>query len=212
MIAHATRLVKGPIPWNGGHAMTAMAWEAFTWHHPPAAATQDGDVLVVTTGRDADWWRITGYGFIHADGHLLAAPFPREGSIEVTFRADLTHRYDQAGLMLYGDDETWIKAGLERDGPLYGAVVVTHGFSDWSVAEVPELPPDTPVTIRASRRGDAVTFHLGIGESPLRLLRLAYLPPTLDIVAGPMACSPVRDGLTVRFEPVRLGPPDAPLG
>ena len=193
--------------------MSELDWDALTWHHPPASAEKDGDQLVVTTGRDADWWRITGYGFIHADGHLLAAPFPKEGSIEVTFRADLTRQYDQAGLMLYASDEVWIKAGLERDGPLYAAVVVTHGHSDWSVAALPEIAAGTPVTIRASRRGDCVTFRYGIGdETPTRLMRLAYLPPDLDVVAGPMTCSPTREGLLVRFDPVRVGPPEAPLG
>lgn len=193
--------------------MIELAWDALTWHHPPASAERAGDQLVVTTGREADWWRITGYGFIHADGHLLAAPFPKEGSIEVTFQADLTGQYDQAGLMLYASDETWIKAGLERDGPLYAAVVVTHGHSDWSVAEVPPIPAGTRVTIRASRTGDAVTFHYGIGdEAPTHLMRLAHLPPDLDVVAGPMTCSPTREGLVVRFDPVRVGPPDAPLG
>jgi regulation of enolase protein 1 (concanavalin A-like superfamily) len=194
-------------------ALQELDWDDLTWRHPPARAERDGDGLLVTTGREADWWRLTGYGFIHADGHLLAAPLPREGAIEVTFTADLTHRYDQAGLMLHADDETWIKAGLERDGPLFGAVVVTRGFSDWSVAEVPEPSPGTPVTVRASRRGDAVTISLGFGHAPaLRLLRLAYLPPELDLVAGPMACSPTREGLVVRFDRVRVGPPDPPLG
>jgi len=193
--------------------MDELEWDALTWHHPPAAVAHDGAALVVTTGRDADWWRMTGYGFVHADGHLLAAPFPNEGSIEVTFRADLTGQYDQAGLMLYANDEVWIKAGLERDGPLYAAVVVTHGHSDWSVSPVAEIAPGTPVTIRASRRGDGVTFHYGIGdEAPTRLMRLAYLPPDLEVIAGAMTCTPTREGMVVRFDPVRIGPPDAPLG
>ena len=193
--------------------MNELDWDALTWHHPPASAERDGRQLVVTTGREADWWRITGYGFIHADGHLLAAPFPPEGAMEVTFTADLTGQYDQAGLMLYANDQVWIKAGLERDGPLYSAVVVTHGHSDWSVAPVGELAPGTRVTIRVSRRGDGVTFHYGIGDQlPTHLMRLAYLPPELDVIAGPMTCSPTREGLVVHFEPVRVGPANPPLG
>jgi hypothetical protein len=69
------------------------------------------------------------------------------------------------------------------------------------------------VTVRASRNGDAVAFRYGIGdEPPEHLMRLAYLPPDLAVVAGPMCCSPTRSGLEVRFEPVRLGPSDAPIG
>lgn len=193
--------------------MTTLDWDSLTWHHPPPEARRDGDRLVVTTGDRTDWWRLTGYGFDNRNGHLLAAPFPDGSAIEVTFRADLTDRYDQAGLMLYASDTTWIKAGLERDGQLYAAVVVTHDRSDWSVAEVAEPPSGTPVTIRVSRRGDAVTFRYGIGdEAPERLLRLAWWPPELETVCGPMTCSPSRAGLVTTFDPVRTGPADPPEG
>lgn len=192
--------------------MTTLDWDQLAWRNPPPDARREGDQLVVTTGRDTDWWRITGYGFDNTNGHLLAAPFPNEASLEVTFRAALPAQYDQAGLMLHAADDTWIKAGLERaDGVLYAAVVVTHGRSDWSVVPVPEPSPETPVTIRVSRSRDAVTFRYGIGEAPEQLLRIAHWSPDLATTAGPMTCSPTREGLVVRFDPVRLGPPDAPL-
>jgi uncharacterized protein len=192
--------------------MRTLDWNQLTWRNPPPESRRDGQALVVTTGRATDWWRITGYGFDNVSGHLLASPFPREGALEVTFTADLVAQYDQAGLMLHAADDTWIKAGLERsDGVLYAAVVVTLGRSDWSVAAVPDLPAGTPVTVRASRTGDALTIRYGIGDDgPVHLLRMAYLPPDLDVIAGPMTCSPTRAGLVTRFEPVRTGPPDPP--
>ncbi|MFN8620277.1 MAG: DUF1349 domain-containing protein [Chloroflexota bacterium] len=193
--------------------MTTIDWDQLTWRNPPPEARREGDALVVTTGGGTDWWRITGYGFDNTNGHLLGAPFANESALEVTFRADLTAQYDQAGLMLHAADDTWIKAGLERaDGVLWAAVVVTHGFSDWSVVPLEAPSADTPVTIRVSRSRDAVTFRYGIGdEAPERLLRIAHWAPDLVTTAGPMTCSPTRAGLVVRFDPVRVGPPDAPL-
>ena len=44
-----------------------------------------------------------------------------------------------------------------------------------------------------------------------RFLRLAYFPADLAVSAGPMCCSPTREGLSVRFGPVRVGPPDVSL-
>ena len=62
------------------------------------------------------------------------------------------------------------------------------------------------------RSGDAVTVRYRIGDQPeWRLLRVAYLPPDAQVSAGLMCCSPTRAGLSVRFGPVSVGPPDAGL-
>ena len=65
---------------------------------------------------------------------------------------------------------------------------------------------------RDGRKGDGVTVRYRITEEQRwHLLRVAYFPPEVDVVAGPMTCSPTREGLSVRFGPVRVGPPDAQL-
>jgi regulation of enolase protein 1 (concanavalin A-like superfamily) len=90
--------------------------------------------------------------------------------------------------------------------------VVTRDLSDWSVAPLPAGSAALPITIRASRAGDSVTLRYRVGgEGRLRLLRVAYLPPEAELLVGPMCCSPSRGGLVIRFEPVRLGPPDGHL-
>lgn len=188
-------------------------WSEFEWRNRPPAERIDGSILEVTTGPETDFWQKTSYGFIHDDGHFLGTAVPNAASIEVTFRAALTHRFDQAGLMLRASPDTWIKAGVElSDGVLNASAVVTSGWSDWNVAPLPGLAPEAPITIRASRFGDAVTLRYGFGDEPPRqLLRVAHVPPDLDMEAGPMCCSPTRAGLVVRFDPVRIGPPDARL-
>ncbi len=84
-------------------------------------------------------------------------------------------------------------------------------MSDWAVAPLPADAAGRPITIRASRAADAVTIRYKVDDGPFQLLRLAYLPPGAELVAGPMCCSPSRAGLIVRFDPVRVGPPDASL-
>ena len=193
--------------------MTTLDWDEMTWRNPPPDVQHDGSTIEVTTGPETDFWRTTSYGFVHENGHFLGAALPSERSIEVTFRAAFSHPFDQAGLMLWGSPERWIKTGVElSDGVLFASAVVTLGYSDWSVAALHDVAPDTPITVRASRSGDAVTIRYGIdGARPERLLRLAYLPPETELLAGPMCCSPSREGLVVRFDPVRVGPPDERL-
>jgi regulation of enolase protein 1 (concanavalin A-like superfamily) len=190
--------VTQPVPWTAG-----------TWTTPPVAATEDGGDLLVTAAEGSDAWRHTAYGFVHDDAHALLAPL--EAAVEVTFDADYDRQFDQAGLLLRADAETWIKAGVEfSDGvPQLGAVV-TLGRSDWSVAPVPEWA-GRRVTVRASRSGDAVTIRARADDEPFRLVRVCPFPPDAAAGAGPYCCAPTREGLVVRFRRWATGPADAAL-
>ena len=165
-------------------------------------------------GRDheggSDFWRRTSYGFIHDDGHALLAGFPVGAAVEVTFEADLTVLYDQAGVLVRVDEPTWIKAGVEAtDGSPHLGAVVTHGTSDWSMAPVPEWAGG-PVTVRVSRSGDALTVRARSGDGPWRMVRLAHLSPDATATAGPFCCSVERGGLEVRFTGFLMGRPMRP--
>lgn len=188
-----------------------IEWSDAAWLNPPLRADADEDGLLVTTRPRSDFWRTTGYGFVHDDGHALLAPFAAGTAVEVGFMAQLDHVYDQAGIMVRVDAETWIKAGIElSDGlPQIGAVV-TRGRSDWSMAPVPDWA-GRHVTVRASRAGDAVTIRARCEGGPWRMVRLAPLAPEATAAAGPFCCSPDSDGLTVRFTRFVTGPADPGL-
>jgi regulation of enolase protein 1 (concanavalin A-like superfamily) len=188
-----------------------LPWSSGTWLNPPDDVRQDGADLVVTTGEGGDFWRTTSYGFVHDDGHALLAPFPPGTAVEVSFTADLTELYDQAGVMVRVDAEHWIKAGVEQsDGAPQLGAVVTHGTSDWSLAPVPGWA-GREVTVRVSRAGDAVTVRARCDGEPWRMVRLAWLDPEAEAQAGPFCCSPLRAGLQVRFTRLATGPADAAL-
>jgi regulation of enolase protein 1 (concanavalin A-like superfamily) len=181
------------------------------WLNPPADSASDGGHLVVTTREGSDFWRTTGYDFVRDDGHALLAPFPPGTAVEVAFVADFSGLFDQAGVLVRVDAETWIKAGVEvSDGEPQLGAVVTHGTSDWSLAPVPEWA-GREVTVRASRAGDAVTVRARCEDGPWRMVRLAWLDPAADARAGLFCCSPRRAGLEVRFTRFATGPADASL-
>lgn len=188
-----------------------VGWSTATWLNPPLAAETHGAHLVVTTRDRTDFWRTTSYGFVHDNGHALLTEFPTGSAIEVRFVATFEHRFDQAGLMVRVDAETWIKAGIElSDGlPQLGAVV-THGRSDWSLAPAADWAGHE-VTVRASRDDDAVTIRARRGGEPWRLIRLAPLASEVVAKAGPFCCSPERAGLRVRFTGFTHGPADSAL-
>ncbi len=186
-------------------------WSAGTWTAPPVASRADGTDLLVTCAEGSDAWRHTSYGFVRDDAHGLLAPLPVGSAMEVDVEVDYAEQFDQAGVLLRADEQTWVKAGVEvADGVAQLGAVVTHGRSDWSAAPVPEWL-DRTVTIRLSRDADAVTVRARAGDGPWRLVRLAPFAGDRDASAGPYACAPSRAGLTVRFHAWRLGPADDSL-
>jgi regulation of enolase protein 1 (concanavalin A-like superfamily) len=163
------------------------------WLNEPARWAGDLDALTVEVEPGTDFWRTTHYGFVRDNGHFAYEELERE--ITVRFRGDFASQYDQAGLMLRVDAETWIKAGIElADGREWLSVVVTRGLSDWSQQPAPAADVDGRRSIRAVREGDAV--QLLCGDQPVRL---APLPPEATVLAGPMCAAPEGPGFTAHF-------------
>ena len=191
--------------------MIDVDWSTGSWTTAPARVEVGDDGMRVTAVEGSDAWRVTSYGFVHDTEHALLAPLEQGTAVEVSFRLDLSAQFDQAGVFVRVDDETWTKAGVERsDGEDGLGAVVTRGVSDWSLAPVPGWH-GREVTVRASRSGDALTVRARVDGEPWRLVRVSPLDPDAAATAGPMCCAPSRDGLTVHFTAWRTGPADEGL-
>ncbi len=181
--------------------MRTVAWEEGTWLNPPMEVEILGSEMIVTAVKESDFWRNTSYGFIHNSGHALLVDFPDNSAIEVSFVLDFDQMWDQAGLIVFADEEHWTKAGVEHaDGSLQIGAVVTDVNSDWSTAPINEWSGHV-VSFRASRQGNAVTIRgkcdeLGV---PWKLVRLFPINEKLNWKAGPHVAAPSRAGLKVRF-------------
>jgi len=188
-----------------------VPWTQGTWTHQPARVTIEDDGLYVTAREGSDAWRITSYGFVHASEHALLATLEPESALEVQFRLDFSDQFDQAGIYLKVDDESWIKAGVElSDGEESLGAVVTQGTSDWSLSPVPGWAGRL-VTVRGSWSGNALTVRARVDDEPWRLVRVAPLDPNATVTAGPFCCAPTRADLTVHFTSWRTTPADNSL-
>lgn len=119
---------------------TLMDWNEGVWLNAPQSSTIEDGMLKIVPEKGRDFWKKTLYGFEFEDGPALLAKWDRNTGVEVSFRLNsFVELYDQAGLLLYHGQEQWIKAGIEmNDGTPQLAVVVTDGYSDWSLTAVPE--------------------------------------------------------------------------
>jgi hypothetical protein len=180
--------------------LTDMKW----LNEPGEWSLTDGVLRAVTEDR-TDFWRETFYGWVTDNGHFYHRAATGDFTAEATVEAVHTTRFDQAGMMVRGDERAWFKAGLEvTSGQVQVSTVFTRGFSDLSV---------TPVTqrgatrMRVSRFGTAWTVHIRNDDNSWQLLRLGHLdmPATVDV--GVMCCSPERAGLEATFRDFQVGPP-----
>jgi uncharacterized protein len=175
------------------------------WLNPPMECETTAQALRVVTGEKTDFWRQTHYGFIRDNGHFLA--FEAEGDFTASLKVQgrFEQLYDQAGLMLRLDDERWIKTGVEfTDGLCFLSSVVTHGVSDWSIARPFEIADRFMIRLTVS--GGAVRIQASLDGAAWPMLRLCPFPQAARYQIGPMACSPQRRGLDVRFTGFSIGP------
>ena len=173
------------------------------WLNEPASWQRTGDVLRVSVDPGTDFWRTTGYGYVHDNGHVYGEPLPGDLDVSVRVRGAFANQYDQAGIMLRADEDTWLKTGLEFfEGRPRLSTVLTMGCSSWMVAD---LPPGTDeVTLRVSRRGDAVEVRYAAGDGVAELAALVFMPPGREMLAGIVCAAPEGGGFSVAFHDLRI--------
>lgn len=176
------------------------------WLNPPPSWSIDHGHLTATTGVKTDFWQKTFYGFERDNGHFLALDAPETFTASVHVSGKFEQLYDQAGLMLRADHETWIKTGVEfTDGALNLSAVVTKGASDWSVTLPPK--PISDFWVRLTAKDGAVRIQYSLDGKTWPLLRLTSFPIGRQHQIGPMLCSPERSGLEVAFDQFYFGQP-----
>jgi len=193
-----------------------------TWLNPPAEHHSTGDSLTIVTQPRTDFWQRTFYGFRTANAPAALIEVDDNVSLSVRVRADYSRRYDQAGIIVWLDEENWFKASVEHEnaaGGRLGSVVTTAGHSDWATRDVPPL---AQVWFRLSRRGPDFRLEARTGRAweQLRIFHMAALGATdpawgslrtAEVPASPVrlgvyACSPEESSFTAVFDEIAVVP------
>ncbi|MFO1497227.1 MAG: DUF1349 domain-containing protein [Verrucomicrobiota bacterium] len=180
-----------------------------TWLNPPRRWRLDPTAgLVLEPDATTDFWQHTHYGFRVDSGHFLGMPVKGDFVLSTTVAFHPVHQYDQAGLMLRADASYWLKASVEHEqhGPAQlGAVLTTHGFSDWSLQDCPSIGKE--IEWRLSKRGLNLTVeYKPVDQAEWKLVRVAHwhAPEQAGLHTGLYACSPKGEGFRAEFKYLRL--------
>lgn len=168
-------------------------WKSYKWINEPDEVSL-GESLTFQTAPDTDFWRNTHYGFNRMTAHALVTDVASKRFIcRATIEMDPSHTYDQAGILLYVNDEHWLKTSVEYipDGPSHlGAVVTSFGYSDWSTRDFPNDAIREPLTFELAYTDGDVEVFFEFEGGTREQLRIAHLHDVSTLRIGPYACSP----------------------
>ena len=186
--------------------VSALGRDDGQWlNEPETWSAQDG-TLDLVTGKATDFWRETHYGFTRDSGHFLGFPAGQSFTAQVRVQGDFQALYDQAGLMVRIDAQHWVKTGIEfSDGQAMLGSVLTLGQSDWATGPFQANPRDFRMRVTVSH--GVLRIQASADGTFWPLVRLAPFPASAACLVGPMACTPERAGLGVRFSEFTLTPP-----
>ncbi|ORY01479.1 DUF1349-domain-containing protein [Basidiobolus meristosporus CBS 931.73] len=189
------------------------------WSIPPTSLEREGTTLKLVSSPISDFWRTT-------TAHRMSGNFGYQRVNATKFKASCLVRgqwnieYDQAGIMVYLDDHTWIKAGIEYSGGVqYISAVVTNPYSDWALFSSPIDTTVNHLLIELERNGPVVKLSYGAVESasdeeayrsgakPLKIFRkvTCFTQEQASLDVGIMACSPKNpDGVSVEIDKFKV--------
>ena len=114
---------------------------------------------------------------------------------------DSKHRFDQCGVVMYLDNENWLKASIEYENEKIqhlGSVVTNGGYSDWATTET-----DASVKTmwyRLSRREDDYRIDCSTDGVHFMQMRICHIQKGGGTIRfGIYACSPEDSSFTATF-------------
>jgi uncharacterized protein len=172
------------------------------WMNEPPQWQADESVIRVTAGPRTDFWRKTHDGGVRDNGHFYHRWVNGDFTVQVKVTGEYAALYDQAGIMLRLDETVWMKCGIEYlDGVQQASVVVTHGWSDWSVLPLSNPPA---IWLRVDRHAATIEVRYSLDGNQFTLIRQAYLTEAPALQVGLMLAAPSGPGFAATFEGLNI--------
>lgn len=167
--------------------------EALFWINEPKNYTIKETEILIDTEPGTDFWQRTYYGFQNDNAPaLLIKTSEQYFSFLVRTEFDSRHRFDQCGVIVYQNSESWIKASIEYENETFqrlGSVVTNLGYSDWATTDIPAS--QKYMYYRLSRRKQDYCIENSYDGVNYKQMRIAHLfEGDNEIQLGIYACSP----------------------
>ena len=178
------------------------------WTREPGGFEVRGDTVLVTTAPHTDLWQRTYYHFRNDNAPVLQMS-TRQQFFSFVVRTDFSqshHRFDQCGIVMYLDSDTWLKASVEYENETFchlGSVVTSQGYSDWATTAIPA--DVRTMWYRFSRRVDDYCIECSADGQVFSQMRVCHMAAAAgEIRFGIYACSPEESSFTAVFSDMQI--------
>ena len=182
--------------------------ESMKWTREPKEYRIEPGIIEITTMPHTDLWQRTYYRFRNDNAPALQAETDEKyfSFIVKTEFAGSSHRFDQCGIVMYLDEENWLKASVEYENDSFqhlGSVVTNHGYSDWATAAIPA--DAKTMWYRLSRREDDYRIECSRDGSNYTQMRICHMwQGGGRIRFGIYACSPENSSFKAVFTDMQI--------
>ena len=175
----------------------------FQWLNQPDNFRQDGDIITVTAGKHTNLFNSASGSFKCNDFPFYYAQVSGDFLIRCKITPDFKNLYDLGSLVVYQDENTWIKFAFENadSGQPSMVSIVTRDFSD-DCNGTPILIDGVWMQIV---RGDNVfALHYSFDKVNWFLFRIFNLDISSEVMIGISAQAPIGEQCTVHFEGLEI--------
>ena len=177
------------------------------WIRKPKECIVTGDLVEIVTEPFTDLWQRTYYHFRNDNAPILQLKTDRQYfSFVVKTAFDTKVRYDQSGIIMYLDENNWLKASMEYENSRIqrlGSVVTNNGYSDWASTDVDA--DIKSVWFRFSRREDDFCIESSFDGESYKQMRICHIfNVKKEIRFGIYACSAEDSSFRARFTNMEL--------
>ena len=182
--------------------------EEFSWFCEPAKHYAENGNFVIIPDSNSDFWQRTHYGFRNNNGHCFWKEESGDFVLKTHVRYEPQNQFDQAGLIVYHNEDNWIKCSVEHEpeAPFnLGSVVTNRGYSDWATQPFSKRVVDLEFMIKHVKE-DFEVYCKEVESSKWQQLRICHLdlPADAPYHIGVYACSPKVGGFKAIFESIEI--------
>lgn len=178
-----------------------------TWKNKPDSFETGDDSAVITAPAGTDYFNDPSSDTRRRNAAFFAGEAAGDFTLEGRVTPEFAGTYDAGALMLYYNDDTWLKLAFEQTdmGCTSVVSVVTRGLSDDANGEV---VTDPNICLKMSRRGDTVGLYYSRDGESWRMVRLFSFPAPAGntCLVGVAAQSPLGSGCRITFSDLAFVP------